>query len=106
MAKQKIGYVCTECGAESAKWAGRCESCGSWNTLTEQILSPEPSAGRRAARRTSAATTQLSAVNPDAEIRQKTGIAELDRVLGGGIVAGSLVLISGEPGIGKSTLLL
>lgn len=106
MAKQKIGYVCTECGAESAKWAGRCESCGSWNTLTEQILSPEPSAGRRVARRTSAATTQLSAVNPDAEIRQKTGIAELDRVLGGGIVAGSLVLISGEPGIGKSTLLL
>lgn len=106
MPKQKIGYVCTKCGAESAKWAGRCEACGSWNTLTEQLLSPEPAAGRRTVRRTAATATKLSDVDPSVEARKKTGIVELDRVLGGGIVAGSLVLISGEPGIGKSTLLL
>jgi DNA repair protein RadA/Sms len=100
-------YRCTDCGAEHAKWAGRCEGCGAWNTLVE-----EPVAARRGERGTTRAGAtdrppiRLSDLGSVAVERWKTGLAELDFVLGGGIVPGSLVLVGGEPGIGKSTLLL
>ena len=103
-------FVCQECGAQSPKWLGRCADCGAWNSLVEERQPEAPaaaSAGHRYASATTASTARLYA---DIEIEQhariSTGIDEFDRVLGGGIVPGSLVLIGGEPGIGKSTLLL
>lgn len=107
MAKQKTVYCCTDCGAESFNWAGKCPSCGSWNTLQEVKL--ESSAGKtRASRpiRAQGSAKKLSELDTSAEIRFSTGISEFDRVLGGGAVVGSLVLVGGAPGIGKSTLLL
>ena len=105
--KFKTVYVCTSCGGESLRWQGRCPACGEWNTLQEQTAAPAAAktarpatAGERRAPRTLA---QLSTVD---EVRFPTGMAELDRVLGGGCVAGSLILVGGAPGIGKSTLLL
>ena len=102
-------YRCTECGAEHAKWAGRCDACGEWNTLAEEPRAPE--ARRRASHRKRseapvAAVTALRDVDAAASPRWKSGLAEFDFALGGGIVPGSMVLIGGEPGIGKSTLLL
>ena len=107
MAKAKIVYYCSECGNETPKWQGRCSACGAWNTLVEHKEKPI-AAGRAMAAPvgTSRTPQRLSEVISDDEIRFSTGMGELDRVLGGGAVAGSLVLVSGAPGIGKSTLLL
>lgn len=105
--KQKTIYCCSECGNETANWAGKCPSCGAWNTLTE--LKIDSRAGRSntyAKTRSTAKPKMISELDMSAEIRFSTGIVELDRVLGGGAVVGSLVLVGGAPGIGKSTLLL
>lgn len=102
--KVKAVYACTECGAESAKWYGRCPSCGAWNSLQEQVQAPIAAASSTRAPR--AAVQNLSQIHPNTEQRYHTGMKELDRVLGGGIVRGGLMLIGGDPGIGKSTLLL
>lgn len=107
MAKTKSVYVCSECGYETSKWLGKCPECGEWSTLEEQIRSTQSVKGtdtKKSAR--SLNSFSLSEIKPDAELRYKTGLGELDRVLGGGIVKGSLVLLSGDPGIGKSTILL
>ena len=107
MAKSKTIFYCTECGNESPKWQGRCSACGAWNTLVEHIEKPSATARAKSAPGGTSRTPQkLSEVIGDTEIRFSTGMGELDRVLGGGAVAGSLVLVSGAPGIGKSTLLL
>lgn len=107
--KIKSIYVCTECGAESPKWYGRCPSCGEWNTLQEE-LRQTTSNGRATTAAVSLAgkakVQKMTALSSDEEYRQNTGLHELDRVLGGGIVKGGLMLIGGDPGIGKSTLLL
>lgn len=108
MAKSKSLYICSECGYESAKWYGKCPGCGEWNTMNEQVVSV--SAGSSKAKRNSGAyaakVMRLNEISGDIERRISTGVSEFDRVLGGGIVVGSLVLISGDPGIGKSTILL
>ena len=107
MAKAKTVYYCTECGNESPKWSGQCYSCGAWNTLVEHIEKPSPiGRGKSAPVGVSKTAQRLSDVTGDSELRFFTGMGELDRVLGGGAVAGSLVLVGGAPGIGKSTLLL
>ena len=100
--KSKTVYACTACGAESAKWYGRCPNCGEWNTLEEQIQVASTGGGQ--APRASA--QPITAISPNNKQRYTTGLKELDRVLGGGIVRGGLMLIGGDPGIGKSTLLL
>lgn len=110
MAKVKEVYICSNCGYEAAKWNGKCPSCGKWNTFEQQqIQAVTPSS-----RNTGAAVTSAKAVTPlriseidtSAEVRYRTGLSEFDRVLGGGLVKGSVNLLSGDPGIGKSTLLL
>ncbi len=102
--KQKTVYVCTQCGAEFPRWAGKCTACGQWNTIEEEVRTPlRQTAGSPIHR---AAPTRIDAIDPQAETRYLTGMKELDRVLGGGIVPGGLMLIGGDPGIGKSTLLL
>ncbi|WP_395139400.1 DNA repair protein RadA [Schlegelella aquatica] len=105
MAKEKTVYVCTECGGTSPKWLGKCPHCNAWNTLEETV--PESGSRHRfqALAKSSPVTTLAEIEASDVE-RVPTGIEELDRVLGGGIVAGAVVLIGGDPGIGKSTLLL
>jgi len=117
--KTKSVYRCTECGAESLRWAGRCEGCGEWNTLVEEMAAPKLSVskGAAAARRRAGsgafgdggavvATPRLRDVQGGETERLATGIAEFDFVLGGGVVPGAMVLVGGEPGIGKSTILL
>ena len=105
--KQKTIYCCSECGNETANWAGKCPSCGAWNTLTElKIDSRAGKSNTYAKTRSTAKPKKISELDMSAEIRFSTGIVELDRVLGGGAVVGSLVLVGGAPGIGKSTLLL
>jgi DNA repair protein RadA/Sms len=100
-------YVCQSCGAAVLRWEGQCRSCGEWNTLVETVVRDAPRARPGSAVATSAKPVPLShAGEGDAEVRRPIGIGELDRVLGGGLVAGSVVLLGGEPGIGKSTLLL
>lgn len=107
MAKTAVRFVCQNCGAEYPKWMGRCSGCGEWNTLVEERVRSsrskhqpwvEPSGSK--------APQAITEVVSTAESRSTTGIAELDRVLGGGIVPGSLGLLGGEPGVGKSTLLM
>lgn len=107
MAKNKTVFYCSECGNESPKWQGRCAACGAWNTMQEHVEKPLHS-GRATAAPVGVSRTpqRLSQVHSTDEIRFTTGMGELDRVLGGGAVAGSLVLVGGAPGIGKSTLLL
>ena len=105
--KRKTVYCCAECGNETSNWAGRCPACGAWNTLQEVTI--EPGSGKKSAVSARAAAGKakpLSELDTSEEIRFATGISEFDRVLGGGAVAGSLVLVGGAPGIGKSTLLL
>lgn len=105
--KTKTVFFCTECGNETAKWAGRCPSCGAWNTIVEQAAPKEAVKGKRYTEmmpRTKA--RQIDDLEVAEELRFSTGMRELDRVLGGGAVKGSLVLIGGAPGIGKSTLML
>lgn len=104
--KQKSLYCCSECGAESAHWAGKCPNCGAWNTLVEVKLELSGGAKSGARSLTAAKPKKLSDLDMSAEIRFTTGVSEFDRVLGGGAVIGSLVLVGGAPGIGKSTLLL
>ncbi len=103
--KTKSIYICTECGYESAKWYGCCPGCGEWNCMEEDIRTPSQQKAIKAAVKTVTAQT-INEISAEDEIRFKTGMTELDRVLGGGIVKGSLVLLSGDPGIGKSTILL
>lgn len=106
MDKIKSVYICSECGYESPKWYGKCPGCGEWNTLNEELPSTS-SISRNAANISSVNQVMaLGEITEDVEKRMSTGIKEFDRVLGGGIVLGSLVLISGDPGIGKSTILL
>lgn len=104
--KSKTVFLCTNCGGEFPKWAGRCPSCGQWNTLEEYTPSPAAPSARSAPPLRQAAAKRLSEARTDETLRFTTGLSELDRVLGGGAVKGSLVLVSGAPGIGKSTLLL
>lgn len=107
MAKTKTVFFCTVCGNETPKWQGRCAACGAWNSIQEHIEKPTaPGRAKASPVGTSRVAQKLSQVNTDLEIRFSTGMGELDRVLGGGAVAGSLVLVGGAPGIGKSTLLL
>ncbi|MCC7038725.1 MAG: DNA repair protein RadA [Burkholderiales bacterium] len=105
MARTKTVYACTECGGASPKWQGQCPHCGAWNTLVESLAAPvstrfESVAGMRST------VTALASVTAQESERIATGLAEFDRVLGGGLVAGGVVLLGGDPGIGKSTLLL
>ena len=108
MAKAKTVFYCTNCGNETPRWQGKCPACGAWNTIEEHI--EKPSAGsiktKAAPVGQSKRPQRLQEISSEGEIRFSTGMGELDRVLGGGAVAGSLVLVSGAPGIGKSTLLL
>lgn len=107
-AKNKTVFVCSSCGCESPKWYGRCPSCGEWNTMEEELRAPaKPApAGVPAVSPNGGRARRIADIDPQGEERYKTGMAELDRVLGGGIVRGGLMLIGGDPGIGKSTLLL
>ena len=111
MAKTKTVYVCSNCGADSPKWLGKCPNCGEWNTYVEEIVSKDPPAKSRASAGLSASgekvrPVRLRDITAQEEDRLDLCDAELNRVLGGGLVRGSLVLIGGEPGIGKSTLVL
>ena len=107
MAKTKTVFFCSQCGNESPKWQGRCPACGAWNTLEEHIEKPSaPGRAKAAPVGNSHTPKKLQEVDTGSEIRFSTGMGELNRVLGGGAVAGSLVLVGGAPGIGKSTLLL
>jgi DNA repair protein RadA/Sms len=106
MAKIKSVYVCQSCGAESAKWIGRCNSCGEWNTYVEQLIHKVPVRSGMSERKDHAVPQKLDEVSPTPVSRIDLKNGEFNRVLGGGIVPGSMVLIGGEPGIGKSTLAL
>src|SRR5690349_7339904 len=103
MAKLKSQYVCQACGFQTVKWLGRCPECGEYGTLAEEVKNESRPAG---ALTSSEKPQPIGDVRTDASPRLATGVAELDRVLGGGLVPGSLVLLGGDPGIGKSTLLL
>jgi len=113
--KEKTVFFCSDCGYETSKWQGRCPGCGSWNTLTESASVLKAPGGSKTSGRTSSGlrpasprskVLRLNEIDTATETRIPTGMSELDRVLGGGAVSGSLVLVGGEPGIGKSTLLL
>ena len=104
MAKVRVVYRCTECGTATPKWGGRCSACEAWNSLVEDVDLPEPLAGHNVG--PSAPATRIGEVDASYAQPQSTGIPEFDRVLGGGLVPGSVTLLGGEPGIGKSTLLL
>ncbi len=104
MAKAKSLYICSSCGYESAKWYGCCPGCGEWNTMNEEAIVQHSS--RSTVNVKPAVSLTLDKIINDSSVRYKTGLGELDRVLGGGIVKGSLILLSGDPGIGKSTILL
>ena len=107
MAKAKTVFYCTNCGNETPRWQGKCPACGAWNTIEEHIEKPVPvSRAKSAPVGQSRKPQRISEVTSGGELRFSTGMGELDRVLGGGAVAGSLVLVGGAPGIGKSTLLL
>jgi DNA repair protein RadA/Sms len=106
MAKAKSVYSCTECGATSPKWAGQCPGCSGWNTLVETVAEQGTGAHRFASLAGTAQVQTLADIRPRDEPRLATGLEEFDRVLGGGLVPGGVVLIGGDPGIGKSTLLL
>ena len=105
MSKIKLNYVCQNCGVPSPKWMGQCADCGAWNSFTEEAVLPKSSRFQGYAATTSQ-IMRLSEVHIQHEARMPTGLSELDRVLGGGLVEGSVVLLGGDPGIGKSTVLL
>ena len=106
MARNSLSFVCQQCGAVSPKWAGKCDDCGAWNTLVEERKEAPSGPGKRVTGR----RIVLEALNldnrPEPPPRMQSGISEFDRVSGGGLVPGSATLIGGDPGIGKSTLLL
>ena len=112
MAKNKRLYGCTDCGATFSKWSGQCGECQAWNTLVETVIDTTPVGGSGSSSRSSNWAGEMAQVKTLAEVsteetpRQPSGSSELDRVLGGGLVSGSVVLIGGDPGIGKSTILL
>ncbi|HTY98244.1 MAG TPA: DNA repair protein RadA, partial [Rhodocyclaceae bacterium] len=107
MAKARSVYTCSECGASAPKWQGQCPGCGQWNTLVETVADAAPAgANRYSVAGGDGMPQDLSTLSPREEARLATGVEEFDRVLGGGLVAGGVVLIGGDPGIGKSTLLL
>jgi DNA repair protein RadA/Sms len=110
MAKRKIAYVCSDCGAEYPRWQGQCNDCNAWNTITEFVVAGSTASGTRNvggySGQTKAQVETLASIDLDALPRFESGYKELDRVLGGGIVPGSAILIGGSPGAGKSTLLL
>lgn len=110
MAKSKYIYTCNQCGFESTKWNGKCPSCGAWNSFEEELADALPVSSISAVRGNAADLSdnilELEEIGVDSDVRYDTGIGELNRVLGGGLVKGSLVLLGGEPGIGKSTILL
>lgn len=106
MAKLKPIYICSECGYESPKWFGKCPGCNQWNTMNEELPNSTPLSSVSKGNSAVTQVMQLNEIKEDVEKRITTGNKEFDRVLGGGIVLGSLVLISGDPGIGKSTILL
>ena len=108
-ARPKSRYVCSECGAVAPKWAGQCGDCGAWNSLIEEVSAGSGPGSRRggyAGAASAGEVSDLASVASEQEIRMDTGLAELNRVLGGGLVSGSVVLVGGDPGIGKSTLML
>ena len=108
MAKIKSVFICSECGYETPKWVGKCPSCGEWNTMNEEIkdtAKPAPAVRTRISS-TYAQPYSIRDISTDDEHRYDTGSHELNRVLGGGIVKGSLILLGGDPGIGKSTVLM
>ena len=102
MAKAKTTFICESCGAASPKWQGQCTECGAWNTLVQAAARESVRPGEAG----ESVASRLSQLAGDDEPRIEVGLVELDRVLGGGLVAGSVVLLGGDPGIGKSTLLL
>ncbi|MCG8991202.1 DNA repair protein RadA [Laribacter hongkongensis] len=106
MGKSKTVYVCSDCGTQSPKWQGQCPGCGAWNTLVETVVEPTKAGGRFESLSVTSTVQTLADVEAVEAPRAPTGIDELDRVLGGGLVRGAVVLIGGDPGIGKSTLLL
>lgn len=107
MAKNKTVFVCSDCGYETAKWYGKCPGCGEWDTLNEeQIIVESSKSSRNRLTHNSGVALTLDKIDSSTELRYDTGIGELNRVLGGGLVKGSLVLLCGDPGIGKSTILL
>src|SRR5688500_20371515 len=111
MSKAKTEFVCQECGQRAAKWMGRCSGCNAWNTMVEAKVEAEAK-GKNVARtfrlpdQEQISPVALADVSASESARKKTGMGELDRVLGGGLVPGALILVGGDPGIGKSTLLL
>ena len=104
MSKQKLKYVCTNCSYESLTWLGKCPQCSEWNTFSEELV--ELKKGTRKQKVKEENIYQLSEINGHEDIRISTGIREFDRVLGGGLILGSVVLVGGDPGIGKSTLVM
>src|SRR6185437_5516828 len=107
MAKIKIKFACTDCGTESPKWLGKCPGCGAWNTMAEETeTAVKAPVGRGHLHRTKEKARPIIDIESGREPRVPTGLSELNRVLGGGLVPGSLLLVGGDPGIGKSTLLL
>ena len=106
MAKTKTIFVCSSCGYESQKWLGKCPACNAWNTFYEEKMQVTTTSGANVKLKETAKPLSLNQVEGKEAVRTKTGVGELDRVLGGGLVKGSLVLLGGEPGIGKSTLIL
>ena len=108
MAKSRYIYTCNQCGYESSKWNGKCPSCNAWNSFEENISAPASSSrsSSKSVPDLSEQILELEQIGIDNDVRYDTGIGELNRVLGGGLVKGSLVLLGGEPGIGKSTILL
>jgi len=106
MSKGKSVFRCTECGADQPKWGGKCDACGAWNSLIEEAVGRLSGSAARAGLPTAKPPIRLSELKTDTLGRWRTGLAEFDFVLGGGIVPGSVTLVGGEPGIGKSTLLM
>ncbi|MEC7362195.1 MAG: ATPase domain-containing protein, partial [Pseudomonadota bacterium] len=106
MAKTSISHVCQQCGGAHRKWSGRCDHCGAWNTLVEERVEAPSGPGKKATGRRVDMQPLATSGDVTPPPRMKTGMAEFDRVAGGGLVAGSATLIGGDPGIGKSTLLL
>ena len=106
MAKSKTVFVCSECGNESSKWLGKCSACNSWNSFYEQKIIESKNSSLKDKSQSNNKPQKLNSYEAKETLRTSTGFGELDRVLGGGLVKGSLVLLGGEPGIGKSTLIL